>query len=208
MKVLTHAVILDDHRLFADSFSLLLKKECDIDLIQSFDASKDFFSFLRTFGRNKIYVFLDYYFPNENGLSLLTEIRRINELAKVIVVTGAIAPSVIKSILQYRPDGMLSKACQIHHVMDCITAINQGQNYIFPEFKQMKPVDMKNTQIFTARELEMLKYFSQGHSVAETASLTFLSPHTVVAHRRKMMAKTNCQTITQMLRYALDHELI
>lgn len=208
MKVLTHAVILDDHRLFADSFALLVKKECDIDLIQSFSAPDDFFQFLRAFGRDHIYVFLDYYFPNENGLSLLTEIRRINGLAKVIVVTSAIAPTVIKSILKYRPDGMLSKSCDIHHVMNCFDAINQGRTYIIPEFESMRAIDGEKTEIFTPRELEMLKYFSGGYSIAETASRTFLSHHTVVAHRRKMMAKINCQTITQMLKYARDNELI
>ncbi|WP_376749015.1 LuxR C-terminal-related transcriptional regulator [Sphingobacterium siyangense] len=49
---------------------------------------------------------------------------------------------------------------------------------------------------------------SEGYSVAETASRTFLSPHTVVTHRRKMMAKAECQTIGQMLKYAREHNLI
>ncbi len=40
------------------------------------------------------------------------------------------------------------------------------------------------------------------------AFYTFLSPHRVVAHRRKMMAKAECQTIGQVLKYAREHNLI
>lgn len=36
MKILTHAVVLDDHRLFADSFALLLQRFGAFDAVSSF----------------------------------------------------------------------------------------------------------------------------------------------------------------------------
>ncbi|WP_333577209.1 response regulator transcription factor [Sphingobacterium sp.] len=208
MKIASHAVILDDQKIVAFSFALLLKRECGIDLVQSFSQGSEFLQFLRAFGKRDLFVFLDYYLPNENGLSLLTEIRRINGDAKVIFLTGATAPVVISSILQYRPEGILSKSCELSEVLACFEAIKKKEVYICEEFERILSTHGKKIKTFTTREIEVLQYFSEGYSVAETASKTFLSPHTVVAHRRKMMAKADCQTIGQMLKYAREHNLI
>ncbi|WP_172840685.1 response regulator transcription factor [Sphingobacterium sp. B29] len=208
MKTTSHAIILDDQKIVAFSFALLLKRECGIELVQSFSQGSEFLQFLRAFGKQELFVFLDYYLPNENGLSLLTEIRRINGDAKVIFLTGATAPAVISSILQYRPEAVLSKSCELSEVFACFEAIKKKELYICSEFERILSTYDKKIKTFTPREIEVLQYFSEGYSVAETASRTFLSPHTVVAHRRKMMAKAACQTIGQMLKYAREHNLI
>lgn len=208
MQKLTHAVVLDDHRLFADSFALLLQRTGNIDVVQSFSETEDFFQFLRSFGTANLFVFLDYYFPNENGLTILTEIRRINGKAKIIFVTSASAPAVVRSILQYRPQGLLSKFGDIQTLSACITAVKKNTFFVHPDFQRLMLETNRTTVTFTPREIELLKYFSQGYSIAETAAKTFLSPHTIVAHRRKMMAKAKCHSIAEMLTYARDNDLI
>jgi|SRR5690606_37474893 len=208
MKVLTHAVILDDHRLFADSFALLLQRFGAFDAVSSFSKEIEFFDFLQSFGNQKLYVFLDYYLPETNGISLLTDIKRLNKRAKIIFITSAIAPNVIKNILKYKPNGLLSKSADIQDFIKCIETVEGGREYVDPQFEPFLMQRNERAVTLTPREIELLKYFSQGNSIAETAAKTFLSPHTVVAHRRKMMAKANVQTIAQMLTYARDNELI
>ncbi|MCW8310788.1 response regulator transcription factor [Sphingobacterium sp. InxBP1] len=162
---------------------------------------------MESFGNEEIYLFLDYYLAGENGLALLPEINRLNKQAKIIFVTGAVSPLVIRTLSQYGPDGILSKSCGIDNLVNCIEAIKNGNKFIDPFFQKLIE-DMPKPVRFTAREIELLKLFAEGASIAETAKKTFLSPHTVVAHRRKMMAKANCQSITQMLHFAKEHELI
>ena len=60
----------------------------------------------------------------------------------------------------------------------------------------------------SSREIEILRYFAQGFSVNETAEKFFLSKHTVVSHRRKMMKKTKTNTITELLSYVRKTGLI
>lgn len=208
MKGLTHAVILDDHRLFADSFALLLQRFGAFDVVSSFSKADEFFDFMQSFGNQKLCIFLDYYLPETNGLSLLSDIKRINKQAKIIFITSAIAPNVIRNILQYRPNGILSKSAGIQDLVKCVETVEGGRAYIDPQFEPFLMQRSERTATLTPREIELLKYFAQGNSIAETATKTFLSPHTVVAHRRKMMAKANVQTIAQMLTYARDNELI
>ncbi|TYR37915.1 response regulator transcription factor [Sphingobacterium phlebotomi] len=208
MRDLTHAVVLDDHRLFADSFALLLQKIGQFDVVLSFSAVDEFFSFLQSFGDQELYVFLDYYLPDTNGLALFADIKRQCRIVKIIFITSAFTPAVIRNISHYKPDGILSKSAEIPLFVKCIRDVRSGRKFVDPQFEPFLAQRDERGTTLTPREIELLKYFSQGHSIAETAAKTFLSPHTVVAHRRKMMAKANCQTIAQMLTYARDNELI
>src|SRR5690606_6482378 len=208
MSNLTHAVVLDDHQLFADSFALLLQRHGAFDAVSSFSKVDEFFDFLESFGDQTLFVFLDYYLPDTNGLALLTDIRRLNRHAKIIFITGTISPAVVRNIVKYKPNGLLSKSADIHDFIRCIKDIERGRQYIDTQFEPYLTQRDEIAVNFTPREIELLKYFSQGNTIAETAVKTFLSPHTVVAHRRNMMAKANAQTIAQMLTYARDNELI
>lgn len=51
--------------------------------------------------------------------------------------------------------------------------------------------------LFTARELEILQYFSQGLSIAHTAELAHLNKNIIIAHRRKMMQKVRVNSIKE-----------
>lgn len=208
MKVLTHAVVLDDHRLFADSFALLLQRFGAFDAVSSFSKVDEFIDFLQSFGNQKLYVFLDYYLPETNGLVILTDVKRLNKQAKVVFITSAISSVVIRNIMRYKPHGIISKSADIQDFVMCLEIVDRGKEYIDPQFESFLIQRGERAVTFTPREIELLKYFAQGNSIAETAAKTFLSPHTIVAHRRKMMAKANCQSIAQMLTYARDNELI
>ncbi len=205
------AVVYDDHLLFAESFSAVLER---LDLFKSVHLFTDdehaYLQFLIKHYDAPIYLFLDYYLPKKNALSLFNETRRINKKARIIVVSSVSTPSIVSHILTHNPDGFLSKSCGVDVVISCLKTIARGQTYVCPEIREV--IDTKllpgNEIPFTARELEMLHYFSTGLSIIETANRTNLSKHTIVAHRRKMMTKAKVNSITELLAYARGKELI
>lgn len=202
------AIILDDHLLFADAFSMLLETYQLFDEVQSFHNIRNLVDFLVSSNNRPVYIFLDYYLRGENGLSVFSEIKRLNKNAFVIFITSATSSSVLNNILQYRPDGILSKFCSITDLMACLKSIESDILFL-DEDVQMLIKNGEGIKLnFTPREIELLKHFANGHSIAETAEKTFLSTHTVIAHRRKMMAKANCHSIGQLLKLAKDHEII
>ncbi len=158
-----------------------------------------------------IFLFLDYYLPQKNALTLINETRRINKKAKVIVVSSVTTPSIINHILTYSPNGFISKSGGIDVVIDCLRTIEKNDLYLCPFIREVVSARSSSADDdipFTARELEMLYHFAQGLSIVETANRTNLSKHTIVAHRRKMMTKANVNSITELLAYARDKELI
>lgn len=208
-KANTVAIIFDDHLLFADSFSALIERLELFSAVHTLNDKRELTHFLIKNSKAKIYLFLDYYLKNENGLMLINEIKRLNRQLMIIMMSSTISPAVITNILDYKPQGLISKSSGFDTILQCLTTISHGQQYICPVISKIID-DMDSTRKipFTARELEILQYFAQGLSIAHTAEKAYLSKHTIVAHRRKMMSKVHVNSITELLAYARAQELI
>ncbi|MGA6119649.1 LuxR C-terminal-related transcriptional regulator [Sphingobacterium anhuiense] len=205
----TIGIIFDDHLLFADSFSALIERLDVFSAVHIFDDKKEFIHFLIKHSKRSIYLFLDYYLKNENSLTFINEVKRFNRHIIIIVMSSTISPTSIRNILDYRPQGFISKSSGFDTIVQCLTTINEGNQYICPVINEIVGHTQDIEKIpFSARELEILQYFSQGLSIADTADKAHLSRHTIVAHRRKMMSKANVNSITELLSYARKHELI
>lgn len=208
-KANTIAIVFDDHLLFADSFSALIERLDLFSAVHTFNDKKELSSFLIKHSKTKIYLFLDYYLNNENGLMLMNEIKRLNRQLMVIIMSSTISPAVVTNILDYKPQGFISKSSGFDTILQCLTTLSHGHQYICPVIsKIVDHIDNTIKTPFTARELEILQYFAQGLSIAHTAEKAYLSKHTIVAHRRNMMAKVNVNSITELLSYAREQELI
>jgi DNA-binding CsgD family transcriptional regulator len=66
----------------------------------------------------------------------------------------------------------------------------------------------KEQQLFTKRELELLRWMSEGLSSKELADKLFISEHTIIAHKRNMMQKLNASNITELVSFALKNQLL
>lgn len=203
------AIIFDDHRLFADSLSSLIER---LELFQSVHAFHSEPELRHFFIRNTqlpVYLFLDYYLKDKNALSVINEVRRLNKHVSVIIVSSVINPITIANILTYNPDGFISKSSGLDILVQCLTAIDTGKTYRCPVIEHIIATTHTTENIsFTAREIEILQHFAQGFSITETANRLHLSKHTVVAHRRNMMAKANVHSIVELLAYAREYDLI
>lgn len=71
-----------------------------------------------------------------------------------------------------------------------------------------KEINTAKKQNLTEREKEILKLLAKGLSVKEIAEKVFLSPHTVLSHRKNISAKTGIKTIAGLTVYAVSMNLI
>ncbi len=204
------AVVFDDHLLFAESFSALLERLKLFQAVRSFSDENEYIRFLTKYYDVPLYLFLDYYLPENNALTLINDTRRLNKKVRVIVISSATTPAIVNHILTYQPQGFISKSSSTDIVLDCLRTIAQGKPYLCPVIQDIVSthIAVKDGIPFTARELEMLQLFASGLSISQTAERTNLSKHTIVSHRRKMMDKARAKSITELLAYARRNELI
>ena len=203
------AIVFDDHRLFADSFSALIERLELFRFVHTFSEERELTQFLIKHSQTPIYLFLDYYLKDKNALPLINETKRLNRQVTVIVISSVANPMTVANIMAYNPKGIISKSSGFDTILECLSTIGRGEQYICPVISEIVSNANQTSEIpFTVRELEILQYFAQGLSIAQTAERTHLSKHTIVAHRRKMMAKANVNSITELLAYARAKELI
>lgn len=153
-------------------------------------------------------IFLDYYLASENGLSVLGEIRRHYIDAKIIFITSSTSPATLQEIYNANPHGILSKYSEIGIVKACLNRAEDPEPFIDPQIAELLLRIRPILTDFTYRELELLKLFARGLSIKDTAAQTGLSPHTVVAHRRKMMAKAGVHSIGQLLKIGSENGIL
>lgn len=207
IKLSRQAFVLDDHQLFADSFTLLLERYMQFDKVKAFSRAEDLIACMTDFGSEEVYVFLDYYLYNDNGLQVFSEIKRLNKKAYIIFITSAVSTGVIRNLIAAKPHGILSKSSDVSTMIKVTNQVAKGEISIDESLQDI--VDkFDDIPSFTPRELQLLKHFSLGSSISDVAEKMFLSKHTIVAHRRKMMAKADCRSIGQLIRFAHDNELI
>lgn len=208
-KTKATAIVFDDHLLFADSFSELIERLDFFNNVHTLTDKKELRNFLIKHSETPIYLFLDYYLKNENCLTLINEIKRLNRRVIIIIMSSTISPTTVTNILDYKPQGFVSKSSGFNTILQCMTTIADGKQYICPIISEIvENISNIRKVPFTERELEILQYFAHGSSIAQTAERAHLSKHTIVAHRRNMMSKINVNSITELLSYAREQELI
>jgi len=62
--------------------------------------------------------------------------------------------------------------------------------------------------LLTRRELEILKWIMDGLASKQIAERLHISIHTVNAHRKNMLRKTNCTNFSEIVKYAIKHNLL
>ncbi len=203
------AIVLDDHRLFADSFAKLIEFTTLFRTVNVFYHEQELVQYLIRFRTtDTLYLFLDYYVDDRPLPTFLNDVKRVSKNIKVIVVSSLASPYLLNDLLKYTPDGIISKTANADEVIDCIHEIAGDKSYISPEIKKILDSSEEEAIPFTAREIELLQYFVRGLSINEAAEELGLSRHTIAAHRRKMMAKTQTSSITALLAAAKKFNVI
>lgn len=205
------ALILDDFAPYTESLRTLLSEFGLFDSIDCFTDENILLKQLKEKTSKSIsYLFLDYYLSRQTLPVVLKRIKQVLENPKIIIISGITNPILLRELLIHNPDGIVHKADKPYTVIECIENIVDNKVYYSPSVKKIleavKPSSLKNP--FTKRETELLSFWARGYTVDQTSHTLFLSPHTVISHRKKMFRKAKCSTIEQLLFFAKKNKLI
>lgn len=205
----TAAIVFDNHSLFADSFSSMIEQFKIFNRTYTFYEIDELLQFFKTQAPEEAILFADYYLQDANFIAYINEVRRLSRKLRIVIVSSLSHPVIINSLLSYDIDGIISKNAKSREIIDCIQSFPLEGQYLSPEIREILEQSENTTEIpFSPRELEILSYFAKGLTVDATAVALNLSRHTISAHRRKMMLKSNSNNIIELLSYARDIELI
>jgi two-component system response regulator NreC len=129
----------------------------------------------------------------------------------VVVLTMQNDPAFAREALQAGARGYVLKEAADAELVHAVRAAAEGGTYLNPELGARlaaTPPPSGPPDDLTERELEILRLIALGHTNAEIGKQLYLSVRTVESHRAHIQRKTRRTTRAELVRYALDHELI
>lgn len=205
-----NVVILEDHKMFAMTFTLFLEETGQFQSVRNFDNPLALLNHLQTIHSEELYVFLDYFLPDTQIENVIKKIKDIFISSKIIILTSLESPILLNQLLALNIGGIVSKIDSVQEVMLCIKNYEKGKIYLSTTIQQIFTKSRNNHQKIelTKKELEILQLLAAGKSVTEIANELNISKHTIVTHRRNILTKSDFNSISDLIIYMIKNKLI
>lgn len=121
------------------------------------------------------------------------------------IVSGVMFPINSLSGDRYllRFDGDRDRPCQA-----ALNAIGMIALHAFDVYDRMRRAELTAPRVLTKRELEVIRWTSQGKTSAEIGQILSLSDHTINAYMNNAIKKLDCVNRTQLVAKAIRFKLI
>jgi two-component system, NarL family, response regulator NreC len=203
-------VLADDHAVVRKGLRLLLDAEPGLRVLAEAGTVPDALRMARA--HRPTVLVLDLNMP---GGSILEAIPVILEEAKetaIVVLTMQNNPSFARRALQAGALGFVLKEAADDELLGAIRLAAEGETYLNPRLgarlaaQAAEPTGQPDG--LSEREVEVLKLIALGHTNAEIAGSLYLSVRTVESHRAHIQQKTRRSSRAELVRYALEHDLV
>jgi DNA-binding NarL/FixJ family response regulator len=205
-------VIADDHRVFIDGLKALLNDVADLKVTGSAENGEDLLTQVGILSPDV--VLTDIQMPVMNGLAATAEIQKRFPDVKVIALSMLIESSYIKKMLSAGAYGYLSKTIDKDELVLAIKKVASGEKYFSSEVTRQLMnnfTDVSKSNLIdtlTKREKEVLILISKGLTDREIADKVFLSPLTVITHRKNILSKLGLKNKVELTRFAIENHLL
>ena len=208
MKAYQNAVIIDDHQLFASALAGMIK---EINKFEAVTYTNKLSELEQLLASKKVsHLFTDYIMPEVNTLSEIVKIKAAHPEIFIIVVSSISNANLVSQMHKAGANSFISKNSDKEELEECLCVMDNGKFFVSREMRStmMNLFTQGKEGSFTTREHEILQHIAAGTTIEETAKKLFLSKHTIVAHRRNMMAKMEVNSVAALLKKAMDMGLI
>lgn len=209
------ALIVDDHAIARRGISAYLDVLDDIESVgEAVDGQDalDRLAELRVFGGMPKVVIMDLQMPRRDGLSALSEIRRLHPEVKVVVLTSYGETERLHAAMQLGAAGYLLKDAGPTEVATAIRAAVRDEVFIdttmAKKLTQMMGSPAGGISSLTEREKTVLTLVGEGLSNREIATALHISERTARTHVSNMLGKLNLGSRTQAALLAVNAGLI
>ena len=200
-------VLADDDALIRESLKIILSKDKEVEVVNTFENGKDVVDFVI---KNPVDIaLLDIRMPLVNGVLATYEIsKRTN--TKVIILTTFDEDEYIKDGIGNGAKGYILKNTHPKKIIETIKMVHEGNCVIQDEVlsklsyslnREVVNENKFDTSIFTERELEVMKAISEGLNNKEISKTLYISEGTVKNYITSIFQKTGLTHRTQIAIY-------
>jgi DNA-binding NarL/FixJ family response regulator len=156
-------------------------------------------------------VLLDISLPDIGGVDLCRLIKTKYPDTMVLALTTFNQGIYVRKMMESGASGYLLKDTSRQEFITAIQTVAQGKIYLSPMANQALQSDTRQLiaiPTLTKREKEVLGYVAKGLTNAQIAGQLSISIDTVDSHRKNLHAKLNVKNTAQLVRYAVENNLL
>jgi DNA-binding NarL/FixJ family response regulator len=211
-------LIIDDHPLFREGLKAIIGRDPRFEVIGEAGTAQDG---LRMAGELRPdLILLDISLPDQNGIQLSRDIRRILPDSRILIVSMHAKIDYIAEAFQAGATGYVVKESAAERLIKGIEYVLRGDYFLDSSVsqqvvKRLMDSPAKDEQISDAgygslspREQEVMRLLAEGLSRKEIGERLFISPKTVENHRTNIMNKLGLHSTMDLIRYAARLGLI
>jgi NarL family two-component system response regulator LiaR len=159
-------------------------------------------------------IIMDLIMPRKDGVTAITEIKKKNQNAKILVLTSFSDDKNVFSAIKAGASGYLLKDSSPEDLLQAIHDVHAGKSSLHPVIAQKviqemhQPTDLPPTDDpLSARDVEVLQNVAQGMSNQEIARTLKIKEGTVRIHVGNILNKLQLANRTQAALHALREGL-
>ena len=162
-------------------------------------------------------VILDLNLPDMPGLEVLRILKSLQPSLPILIVSIYAEQHYAARAIRAGALGYLTKETGPQQLRAAVSRILQGGNYFPPPQSEQISETVANRDASSAhdlpavlsdREIEVLQWIAQGRRLTEIAEHLNLSIKTVSTYRARLLTKLGMRTTAELIRYALDQQLV
>ena len=206
--------LVDDHRIIIDSLSVLFDTMQGVEVVGTFDDSRQVLPFLR---KNQIDVLVtDLTMPFLDGIALTVQVKQVFPSLKVLMLTVNDTPDLIRDAFLAGVAGYVIKKAGRKELERAIYSVAKGDLYYSQEVMATilagqdaaRMNDKAILSSLTQRELEILRLLVAEKSSSQIASELYISVGTVENHRYNLFKKLGVSNVVGAVKFALKYKLV
>lgn len=162
-------------------------------------------------------VILDLNLPDMPGLEVLRILKSLQPSLPILIVSIYSEQHYAARAIRAGAVGYLTKETGPQQLRAAVSRILQGGSYFPPPqsgqvadpiVNQDTPSTHDLPAVLSDREIEVLQWIAQGRRLTEIAEHLNLSIKTVSTYRARLLTKLGVKTTAELIRYALDQQLV
>lgn len=210
------AILDTRHPLMLESLAALLTGKDEIDITGQFSTIDEFWKASRELTINVLIV--NIYISHAEEIELIKKISKEKPHIKVLVMSMDPQDSVVYESIRAGAKGYLTRQDTGREILMAIYSLRGGyeyynkyisnillNNYIHSQETEGEEKPPGN---LSKREIEIIKFWGDGHTNKEIADKLFVSLRTVESHKNHIMQKLNFKTSIDLLKFAIRNNLI
>jgi DNA-binding NarL/FixJ family response regulator len=204
--------LVDDHTIVRKGLKQILEDTTNIKVAGEASNASEMFNLLQI--QHFDVVVLDISLPGRSGIDALKQLKNIDQETPVLVLSMHPPEQYALRVMKAGASGYLTKESAPDELITAVKKVAKGQRYINTELAEelANYVNGYNKGALhdklTDREYEVLCEIVKGKSLTTIAEELSLSVKTISTYRRRTLNKLKLKNNSELVRYAMEHDIL